>query len=279
MPVQLQQIRLHPQRMNPDDEEDHQHDQLDCDDDIVEVCRFLDADDEDHGREHDSNKRDQIEDAILVRQRGGIDPKLRQLRRNAIQKLPMAIPVHEHRAWSSRDGGRQSNMEVLQQAQHIAAPARADRRRAECVLQHQVPTDDPGKDLAQGRIPVGIGGARHRDHRRKLRIAETREDARDRRHDEGVHHRRSGIERRSRPGEHEDTRANNSTNSEGDEIERSQRALQRMFARLRGFMQNRLNRFCCQQIQHSDPRLQNLQSDITICTASVCAATTAQSSG
>ena len=45
----------------------------------------------------------------------------------------------------------------------VAGPAAGHHRRAERELQQQVPADDPGDDLAHGRVRVGVGaaGGRH----------------------------------------------------------------------------------------------------------------------
>ena len=47
-----------------------------------------------------------------------------------------------------------------EQRDEVARPADRDRRRAERVLEDQVPADDPGDELAQRRVGVGVGGAR-----------------------------------------------------------------------------------------------------------------------
>ena len=80
--------------------------------------------------------------------RVGIDAQLRQLLRDTPEKLPMPLVEHERRTRRPRQLRRQPQPEVLPQAQHVAAPARAHRGRAKRILQHQVPADDPREDLA-----------------------------------------------------------------------------------------------------------------------------------
>ena len=83
------------------------------------------------------------------------------------------------RPWPSQRGGgelgRERDAEVAQQAHEVARPADRDGRRAERVLEDQVPADDPGDELARRRVGVGVGAARDRDHRRELGVAEARE--------------------------------------------------------------------------------------------------------
>ena len=53
------------------DEEDADHGELDEDDGGVEVCGFLDAEDEHGGDAEDGEERDEIADADDVREAGG----------------------------------------------------------------------------------------------------------------------------------------------------------------------------------------------------------------
>ena len=43
---------------------------------------------------------------------------------------------------------------------------------ADRVLEDQVPADDPGHELAEGRVGVRVGAAGDRDHGRELGVAE-----------------------------------------------------------------------------------------------------------
>ena len=62
--------------------------------------------------------------------------------------------------------------EVSREGDEVARPAHADRRRADGVLEHQVPADDPGDQLAERGVAVGVRAAGDRDHARELRVAE-----------------------------------------------------------------------------------------------------------
>src|ERR1035441_41496 len=93
------------------------------------------------------------------------------------------------------------NAIVLQKAIDVTAPAGGNRGRAKCVFQDQIPSNDPGKNLAQSRIAIRVGRSGNRNQRGEFRIAESRECASDARKDKGKHRseeRRVGKECRSR---------------------------------------------------------------------------------
>ena len=68
---------------------------------------------------------------------------------------------------------------VVEEADNIARPADGDRGGAKCIFEDQVPADDPGDELAHGRIGIGVGTAGDRDGRGHLRVAETGKGAGD----------------------------------------------------------------------------------------------------
>lgn len=59
---------------------------------------------------------------------------------------------------------RQMDSEALEEDDEIATPADADRRGGHAIFKNQVPADDPGDELAHGRVGIGVGTSRHRDH-------------------------------------------------------------------------------------------------------------------
>ena len=69
--------------------------------------------------------------------------------------------------------------EARQQRLEVVAPADRDGDVADGVLDDQVPADDPGDQLAERRVGVGVGGAGDRHHRRELGVAERGEPAGD----------------------------------------------------------------------------------------------------
>ena len=74
----------------------------------------------------------------------------------------------------------------------VAAPADRDRGDRDAVLQDQVPADDPGDDLAERGVGVGVRAAGHRDRRRQLGVRQRGEHAGDRGQHERQDDRRTG---------------------------------------------------------------------------------------
>ena len=116
----------------------------------------------------------------------------------------------------------------VEERRGIAGPAHADGRGPDHVFQDQVPADDPGHELAHRRVGVGVGGARHRDHRGEFGVAKRR-----RRHTRSRPSRRTGrrparSSRAAAPtGQHEDAGADDGADAEHDQVEGAQRALER----------------------------------------------------
>jgi hypothetical protein len=93
----------------------------------------------------------------------------------------------------------------------------------------EIPADDPGHQFAQRRVAIGISGARNRNDRSKLRVAEPGKCARN-----AGEHKAQGHGRPAQcgclSGEREDTRANHGADAESNQVQRAQRALERVFA-------------------------------------------------
>ena len=109
---------------------------------------------------------------------------------------------------------------------HVARPADADRGGADQVLEDQVPADDPGDELPHRRVRIGVRAAGDGDHRRHLGVAKPGEPRSDARNDERQRDGRSGVRRCGAAGENEDAGADDGPDSEHDQVERRQRALQ-----------------------------------------------------
>src|SRR5258705_10098398 len=67
----------------------------------------------------------------------------------------------------------------MQERDNIARPADGDGGGAHGVFEDEVPTDDPGEDLAQGRIGIGVGAAGDRQKRGEFGVAQADEGASD----------------------------------------------------------------------------------------------------
>ena len=108
----------------------------------------------------------------------------------------------------------------------VAGPADRHGRRAERVLEDQVPADDPGDELAERRVSVGVGGACDRHARGELGIAERGEHARQARQDHGDDDCGTGVRCGRLPGQHEDAGADDGADAEHDELSGPEHPLQ-----------------------------------------------------
>ena len=131
--------------------------------------------------------------------------------------------------------GRQVDVQLLQQAHEIAGPPGGYGGGAKSIFEDQVPADDPGDQLAQGGIAVGVSGAGDGNNGGELRIAKPGKGAGDAGKDKAESHRRAGMERRRLPSQHEDARADDGADAESYEIDRTERAPERVFPHLVGF--------------------------------------------
>ncbi len=61
---------------------------------------------------------------------------------------------------------------LFQPADQVGRPADCDGRTGQRIFENQGPTDDPGRDLAHGRIGIGIGGTRCRNQGRHFGIGQ-----------------------------------------------------------------------------------------------------------
>ena len=116
----------------------------------------------------------------------------------------------------------------------ILGPRNGHRNITDRVFKNQIPTDDPGDELAERGVGVGISGARDGNHRCKLGIAQRRKAAGDRHQHKRNDQRRAGaqmraITRRRRPDQGENARPNNCADAEKGKMHRTQSPLQPLF--------------------------------------------------
>ena len=70
---------------------------------------------------------------------------------------------------SRPEAGVELNLkDVMQERIQIVRPAGGDDARPDGVFEDQVPADDPGDQLAQRRVRVGVCTAGHRHHAGEL---------------------------------------------------------------------------------------------------------------
>ena len=119
----------------------------------------------------------------------------------------------------------------------VARPGDRDRHVADRVLEDQVPADDPGHELAERRVGVGVGAAGDRDERGQLRVAQAGERADRAEQHEGDDERRAravadhgavGRDLADRGGadRREDAGADDGADPEHDEVAGAERALE-----------------------------------------------------
>ena len=163
-----------------------------------------------------------------MRQRVGVDAARGEtLQQRVGHRPPPPAGDLDQRCAASR-GKRAGHVkaDIVQERDHVARPADRDRDRPERVLEDQVPPDDPGDDLPEGRVAVGVGAPRHGHEGGEFRVAQRRKDRRHAGQHEGEHDRRPGVERRNRAREHEDAGPDDRPDSEHREVQRAQSALQ-----------------------------------------------------
>src|SRR6476469_5170377 len=122
--------------------------------------------------------------------------------------------------------------DVLEYLVEVLAPRDRDRRGADGVLEDQVPADDPGDELAERRVRVGVGGAGHRDRRGQLGEGERGERAGHAREDEGQDDRGTGVADRLADDD-EDAGADDRAEAERGQVEQADDTLPRLALILR----------------------------------------------
>ena len=146
-------------------------------------------------------------------------------------------------------GGR-VDVQLLQQAHEVSGPAGGHGGGPEGVLEHQVPTDDPGDQLAEGRIAIGVGGAGDGNDGGEFRIAEPGKGAGDAGKDKAESDGRTGVERGCLASQHEDPRADDGADTESDEVDRAERAPESVLPYLVGLFGEYREGFSCQESRH-----------------------------
>lgn len=142
------------------------------------------------------------------------------------------------------------NVKIVEQADKVSTPTGGDGRSAEGVFQDQVPADDPGDELAQGGIAVGVRRTGDRYQGRELGIAQSCKCASDASDDETERDRRASEYGGGRSDEHKNAGPNNCADSKSDEVNRTKRPLQLVFAFLMRFLQKRGHGLDCPEFRH-----------------------------
>ena len=159
------------ERQNGRDLQDDHH--------VVGLGRLANAAYQHHRQQHDNQERGKIETEVPARRVKHIaaypGQPARQVRRRDPAQIRMPAEPVEH-------------------VHQMRGEAHAYRHVADRIFQNQVPADDPCDQLTHGRVGVGIGAARDRDHGRQFGVTQRGEAAHD-----GHQHQRN-CERRSCAG-------------------------------------------------------------------------------
>ena len=126
----------------------------------------------------------------------------------------------------ARPGGRQLDAGGLEEADDVGGPAARDGTGADRVLEHEVPADEPGEELADGGVGVGVGAAGDRHHAGELGVRHADEAAGNAGEQEGQHERRAGILGGGDAGQDEDAGADDDADAEQGDVEGTHGALE-----------------------------------------------------
>src|SRR5262249_32014172 len=113
--------------------------------------------------DHDGKEAEQIENAELMRQACNTDFAGLNFGHEKVRWFPVVVVIDKFIPARASERCRQLDAKVAEQAEQIAAPSRGYCSSPKGVFQHQIPTDDPGKNFAQRGITVGVSGAGNRN--------------------------------------------------------------------------------------------------------------------
>ena len=194
-------------------------------------------------RLHPHDLGDFIEKGLGARNERSIC-RLRHLAGDNLLRLPQPGPVVVGQP------KRHLDMQDIEQLDKVVGPAGRNRARAHGIFEGQVPADNPGKDLTQGGIGIGVGTARQRNHGREFRIAKCREGATQSGENEGKHQGGAGVVR-TQARHHKNAGSDDRAHPERSQLERAEGAFQAVFAAFLGLIEERVQRLFRQQIRHS----------------------------
>ena len=132
--------------------------------------------------------------------------------------------------WGSDHGARQVNAERQEDGIERRGPTDRNRCRSHRIFEHQRPADHPRHQFAHGRVGVSVCASGDGNHGREFAVANSGKRAAERRQQERIHHRRTGVRGRGHSGQREYSSADDRADSQGDQRERAQASLQSLFA-------------------------------------------------
>ncbi len=167
-------MRLDETGSGKDEDQDGGH--LDQHHDVVGASRLADAAHQEHRQEHHDQEGRNVEAEMPA---GSVEVVARKVLQAGGQ-VGRGDPL---------DG--QMDAKPVEEVYQVSGEAHADAHVAESVFENQIPADDPGDQLAEGGVGVGVSRAGNGNHGGQFGVTEAGEDA-----DDGHQHQR---ERQRRP--------------------------------------------------------------------------------
>jgi len=178
--------------------------------------------DADHGRQHEQRHHDEHD----VRLRGDPHAAVEQRAERGDQQPRRQV---DDAALHGRGGDRGREVDPERLVEDRVDEARGtdpDGRGADGELEHQIPADDEGEQLAEGGVGERVGAAGDRHHRRELGVGERAQSADDGGEHEREHHRGTGLGRGGLAGEDEDPGADHNADPDDHDVEPAKVPLQ-----------------------------------------------------
>lgn len=197
-----------------DNDEGDNNARLDRNDEIVELGTFRHTDDEQCRKRHADEECRQVED--------------RDDRHAIFEDRFHLGAAAFHQGVACRPGQRCRDVDpvIPQKTDHISGPANSDHRSGKTIFKKEQGPHDPCGELAHGGVAVGIGRAGHRKRRGKLCIAQPGKGADESGNEVGDQDGGTGVESGRVSGTNKNTRADDTANSEKQQIPGSECSLQ-----------------------------------------------------
>ncbi len=196
---------------------------------VARVAALLHANVHQCGDQHVDEHCGQVEDDAQATDDGGGVPRVHAFTRCTGKGHGMCTRVVRGEPL------RQMQPEGIEQVGEVAAPTEGHVDVADAVFHQQCPADDPGEELAEAHVGIGVRAAAHRHPRGELGIAQRREAAGHAAHDEQQHHRRPTA-RAGLAHAAEAARPNDRRDAEEGEVAHPQGAMQAAAMPFRGQM-------------------------------------------
>ena len=138
------------------------------------VHRARGAEDEDQNR-HDLDQHHRVVGfgALSDTSHQNIGEDHQDQKRRQVKPISGELPLHDHGIGELF--GKVEAEEVIENVVEVGRETHRDAHVGDCVLENQVPSDDPSENFAQGRVRIGVSAAGDRDHGREFCVAQRRE--------------------------------------------------------------------------------------------------------